>query len=258
MKIEIIRDEKAIAASEQKNETYLVFQEEYQEGDTIALYPESKGFITLQLDAVLGRATLYADGTPFLLPVPFGQKHDCYHESVFKGCKHFLWARNAYEWEYDGYRNLALNPYDAHENSALFPHAKANIETRGESVFAARNAIDGIVASNGHGTWPWSSWGINRDSEAELSLDFGRTVAIDRIIFYTRADFPHDAWWTEGTLSFSDGSESKAKLEKKDGAQTITFPEKKVTALKLSHLIKADDPSPFPALIQLEAYGREC
>ncbi|MBO8436915.1 MAG: carbohydrate-binding protein [Spirochaetes bacterium] len=258
MKIEIIRDGKAIAASEQKNETYLVFQEEYQEGDTIALYPESKGFITLQLDAVLGRATLYADGTPFLLPVPFGQKHDCYHESVFKGCKHFLWARNAYEWEYDGYRNLALNPYDAHENSALFPHAKANIETRGESVFAARNAIDGIVASNGHGTWPWSSWGINRDPEAELSLDFGRTVAIDRIIFYTRADFPHDAWWTEGTLSFSDGSEIKAKLEKKDGAQTITFPEKKVTALKLSHLIKADDPSPFPALIQLEAYGREC
>ena len=258
MKIEIIRNGKSIAVSEEEKEAYLIFQEEYQEGDTVALYPEKKGFVTLQLDAVLGRATLYTNGNAFSLPVPFGQKHDCYHDAVFRGNKHFLWAREAYQWETEGYRNLALNPYDAHENASLFPHAKANIETRGESVFAARNAIDGIVASNGHGTWPWSSWGINRDPNAELSLDFGRDVVIDRIIFYTRADFPHDAWWTEGTLSFSDGSEIKAKLGKKDGPQAITFPEKKVSSLKLSQLIKADDPSPFPALIQLEVYGKEC
>ena len=257
MRIEILRDGKAVVSAEGNGEAYLVFREEYIDGDVIRVTPERKGFLTLQLDAILGRATVLSDGSAYTLPVPFGQKHDCYHEYAFKGSKHFLWVRNAYEWETDGYRNLALNVYDGHDNTALFPHAKANIETRGESVFAARNAIDGIVASDGHGEWPWSSWGINRDPEAELSLDFGRTVIIDRIVLYTRADFPHDAWWTEGTFSFSDGSELVMPLEKKDGPQEITFPAKRVSSLKLSKLIKADDPSPFPALIQLEVYGAE-
>lgn len=257
MKIEILRNGMTIALTEGDGEAYLVFKNEYEEGDEIRLTPEKKGFLTLQLDAVLGRTTVFTNGTEFRMPIPFGQKHDCYHESVFRGGKHFLWVRNAYDWEYAGYRNLSLNPYDAHENTSLFPHAKANIETRGESVFAARNAIDGIVASNGHGEWPWSSWGINRDPEAELTLDFGRSVTIDRVVFYTRADFPHDAWWTEGVLTFSDNSEMKVELTKKDGAQMIEFPAKNTTSLKLSKLIKADDPSPFPALIQLEVYGTE-
>ncbi len=256
MRIEIIRDGKAIAASG-KDKAYLVFQEEYREGDSIRLIPDKAGFITLQLDAVLGRATLYTDGNLFEMSIPFGQKHDCYHSAVFQGDRHFLWAREAYEWEYSGYRNLALNPYDCHENRSLFAHASANIETRGESVFAARNAIDGIVAADDHGRWPWSSWGINRDPEARLTIDFGRSVILDRLVFYTRADFPHDAWWEEGTVSFSDGSELVVPLGKIDGPQEITFPAKTISSLSLDRLIKADDPSPFPALIQLEAYGKE-
>ena len=257
MKIEILRNGGAVASAEQATETYLVFKEEYQEGDQIRFTPEQAGFVTLQFDAVLGRATVYSNGQPFVMNIPFGQKHDCYQESVFKGALHFLWARKAYEWEYNCYRNLSLNPYDCHEDDSLFPHSRANIETRGESVFASRNAIDGIVASNWHGLWPWASWGINRDPEAKLTLDFGRAVTIDRIIMYTRADFPHDAWWTEGTFTFSDGSELVMTLEKKDGPQEITFPEKTITWLELDRLIKADDPSPFPALIQIEVYGRE-
>ena len=257
MKIEIIRNNEAVASAEKEKEVYLVFQEEYAEGDRIVFTPERKGFVTLQFDAVLGRATVYSNGKPFAMNIPFGQKHDCYQESVFKGKMHFLWVREAYEWEYSCYRNLALNPYDCHEDESLFPHSKANIETRGESVFASRNAIDGIVASNWHGLWPWSSWGINRDPQAKLTLDFGRDVVIDRIILYTRADFPHDAWWTEGTFSFSDGSELVMKLERKDGPQEITFPAKTVSSLELDRLIKADDPSPFPALIQIEVYGKE-
>ena len=257
MKIEIIRDGAVVYSAEGQNDVYLVIKDEYKEGDCISFTPDEAGYLTLQFDAVLGRSTLYTNGKPFTLPVPFNQKHDCYHDAVYRGNKHFLWVRKAYKWEC-GYRNLALNPYDAHENESLFPHAKANIETRGESVFAARNAIDGIVASNGHGEWPWSSWGINRDPEAELTLDFGRNVEIDRIIVYTRADFPHDAWWDEGTFSFSDGSELVVKLEKKDGPQEFTFEKKTVSSLSLSRLIKSSDPSPFPALIQLEVYGNDC
>ena len=70
--------------------------------------------------------------------------------------------------------------------------------------------------------------------------------------------FPHDAWWDEGTFSFSDGSELVVKLEKKDGPQEFTFEKKTVSSLSLDRLIKSSDPSPFPALIQLEVYGNDC
>ncbi len=256
MEIKIVRNGNIIASCTGEKETYLVFQEEYIDGDEIIFSPKEAGFYTIQFDHILGRATVWANGNDYHFHIPFAQKHDCYHPQAFKGNMHFLWARKAYSWEY-GYRNLSLNPYDGHENDALFTHATANIETRGESIFAARNAIDGIVASNWHGLWPWSSWGINRDPNAALKMDFGREVVIDRIIFYDRADFPHDAWWEKATITFSDGSILDFALIKKDGPQEFTFPEKRIDSFVLDNLIKADDPSPFPALIQLEVYGKE-
>jgi len=257
MKISIVNEKSEVLAEVTKaEEAYLVYNAEYQAGDKLVFTPEEKGFYTVQFEAILGRTTIYSDGNPFVMTIPFEQKHDCYQKYAFKGDMHFLWARKAYAWE-TGYRNLALNPYDCHENTSLYPHSKANIETRGESVFASRNAIDGIVASNDHGKWPFSSWGINRDPEARFTLEFGREVLVDRVIFYTRADFPHDAWWTEGTITFSDGTAETFKLEKKDGPQEFIIKERKITSLYLDKLIKADDPSPFPALIQLEIYGKE-
>lgn len=41
-------------------------------------------------------------------------------------------------------RNLAKNVMDQHGETNCYPHASANVETRGEAVFAARNAIDGV------------------------------------------------------------------------------------------------------------------
>ena len=256
MKIEILKGGVAVAEKSADDNLYLVYEKEYEEGDQIRVTTNEKGFYRIQLDATLAPAVVYSEGGAYTLSIPFGQKHDCYNSFTFKGQMHYLAIRKAYECE-TGYRNLAFNPYDSHENDAFFPHTKANIETRGESVFASRNAIDGIIASNNHGFWPFISWGINRDPKAELNLDFKRDVLIDKIIFYTRADFPHDAWWTEGTFAFSDTSELVMKLEKKDGPQEITFPEKTVSWLTLDRLIKADDPSPFPALIQIEVYGKE-
>lgn len=255
MKLAILRDGKEIMKAENEKEAYLVFREEFIPGDAI-LFSADPGFYTLQLDHVLGRSTLYKGEGDYVLSIPFGKKHDCYQEYAFRGDKIMLWARKAYEWEI-GYRNLSLNPYDAHENASLFPHSRANIETRGESVFASRNAFDGILASDDHGRWPWASWGINRDPNAELYLDFGRPVTIDRLVFYTRADFPHDAWWTEAEIAYSDGTSGKYELGKVDGPQERIISERTITSLTLRNLIKADDPSPFPALIQLEVYGRE-
>ena len=154
-------------------------------------------------------------------------------------------------------RNLAFNCYDEHGDTGFFPHAHANVETRGEAVFAARNAIDGIYENDAHGIWPYQSWGINRDPNAALTLDFGRPVTIDELRLTLRADFPHDAWWTQATVEFDDGSREVLELKKSAAPQCFAIAPRTVKSLKLFELIKAEDPSPFPALTQIEAWGVE-
>jgi hypothetical protein len=167
-------------------------------------------------------------------------------------------VREAAGYEIYAYRNLALNIYDNHENSTSFPHATANVETRNEAVFAARNAIDGIKANSSHGQWPYTSWGINRNPDALIRVDFGTEVEVDKAVIYLRADFPHDNWWNEVTLEFSDGSTLKANLVKTHEAQEVCFEKRKVAWVEMKNLIKAENESPFPALTQLEIYGKIC
>lgn len=78
----------------------------------------------------------------------------------------------------------------------------------------------------------------------------------DRIVLYTRADFPHDNWWKQVTLRFSDGSEMVCELEKSSRPHSISFERKVITSVQLCELIKSEDPSPFPALSQIEVYGK--
>ena len=88
-----------------------------------------------------------------------------------------------------------------------------------------------------------------------MRLDFGRTVEVDRIIIYLRADFPHDNWWKEATVVFSDGDKKKVSLIKTDMGQEVVFERKKVEWLELCELIPSEEISPFPALTQIEVYG---
>ena len=68
----------------------------------------------------------------------------------------------------------------------------------------------------------------HREPNAEFYLDSGRPVTIYRIVFYTRADFTHDAWWEKATVSSSDGNSEVFALKKKDGAQSFTLDERTV------------------------------
>ena len=47
------------------------------------------------------------------------------------------------------------------------------------------------------------------------------------------------------------------ELEKSRLPHILDFPAKTITWVKLENLLKADDPSPFPALSQIEVYGRD-
>lgn len=253
----IDKDQKVKLQNTGENEVTLVYTSEYEPGDVIRLESSVKNLnILLQIDDALGPAFVYITGD-VNYNVPFGEKRISYSPKVFCGSKHYLYARVATGDEIGVYRNLALNVADQHGETNCYPHAAANVETRGEAVFAARNAIDGVVANTSHGEWPFQSWGINRQDDATILVDFGRKIETDKIILYTRADFPHDNWWTRVTLSFSDGTSIDWQLEKSQKPHKLTFQKKITTLVRLSNLIKADDPSPFPALSQIEVYGRE-
>lgn len=239
-----------------ENFASLVVREAYAEGDRILVEVSEKGFVQLQLDEVLGESLVYLTEN-ICYTVPFGEQRYNLPPKAFDGALHYLFVRKAEPEAVNCYRNLAYNRCDQHGIHGMYPHASANVETRGESVFFAGNAIDGVLENRGHGCWPFASWGINRQDDAELTIDFGREVIIDKAAVTIRADFPHDNWWTQVTLRFSDGSEEILPLEKTRFRQVFHMKKRKTVWVKFGSCIKADDPSPFPALTQLELYGTE-
>lgn len=248
---------KTLAVNRGENEVNLVSAREYKEGDMIQIESSEKpGYIWLQLDEALEKSLVYVTGD-IQYKIPFGKDRINLSPKTFLGGKHLLCAKKAKEFEIKTYRNLAVNVNDHSENNSCFPRAFANVETRGEAVFAARNAIDGVTANESHGEWPYASWGINKDPNAEMWLEFGREVEIDRIVIYLRADFPHDNWWQKILVSFSDEDYLELSLEKTGEAQEFTFDKKVVRWLNISQLIPSEESSPFPALSQIEVYGKD-
>ena len=238
-------------------EVLLAWEGEYQPGDRILFETDRvPGFYVIRVDGAMDEAYVYLTRGCVEYAVPFGEKKASYNPVSFAGTAHYLTMREAGAEENRNYRNLALNVMDQQGDQGCYPHAGANIETRGEALFAARNAIDGVLANQCHYPWPYQSWGIGRRSDAEIQVDFGRPVDVEELRLYTRADFPHDSWWTRATVSFSDGSREVVEMEKSVKPHVFPVRRRGITWVKLSELIKADDPSPFPALTQIQVYGR--
>lgn len=236
----------------------LVYAGRYQPGDWVALEGDGPALsCEIQLEDSMPPALVYLPEGNLQFPIPPEDGRSSYSPKSFTGSIHLLRARVAEGAELSRRRNLALNPYDSHVGKGFFPHAQANVETRNEAVFAARNAIDGVYANCSHGEWPYQSWGINRDPNAELRLDFGRPVRVDEVRLTLRADFPHDSWWEEATVEFSDGSREVLRLTKTGAPQSFPVEPRTIQWLVLKELKKAPDQSPFPALTQLEAWGSD-
>ena len=236
----------------------LVYANTYKPGDRVALEIGTPGqYCVVQFEDTMPPALVYVQKREINFAIPFGEQAAVYSPKSFAGACHIVRARLASEQEIAARRNLAFNPYDAHGDTGFYPHAGANVETRGEAVFAARNAIDGVFLNDAHGEWPYQSWGINRDPNAALTLEFGRPVTVDEVRLTLRADFPHDSWWTAATVRFDDGSAETLALQKQAAPQAFAIAPRTVTALTLCKLIKAENESPFPALTQIEVFGRE-
>ncbi|HAL32059.1 MAG TPA: carbohydrate-binding protein [Lachnospiraceae bacterium] len=262
MKIEVYNDWDHVNKAEAEGGTQVVlaWDGEYRKGDIIEFSGLKKHcFYRVKVDAAIEESLILTEVENIIYTVPFYEKKTSFNPLAFFGNRHYVSIREARDYEIHGYKNLALNPFDQHDVEGVYPHASANVETRGEAVFAARNAIDGCIATRSHGEWPYESWGINRQADAEFRLDFGRGVDIDRIEIYTRADFPHDSHWIKGKLEFSDGYVMELTFDRHvDEPHVFTdIGRKDIRHIRLYDLIKADDPSPFPALTQIEVYGDE-
>ncbi|MDD3334804.1 MAG: carbohydrate-binding protein [Eubacteriales bacterium] len=253
-KLQIIRGQEILAQNSGAGEVQLLFTGSYQPGDRI-VFEAKQEHCVVQVDQSLTPARVFLPDRRMEYRLPLsGDNLAVYPPHAFAGEKHLLSLKpdNGNE-----YRNLALNPADQRGEVTAYPHATANVETRDESVFCARNVIDGLHIANGHGEWPYQSWGIGARTDAEITLNFGREVEIDAMALYLRADFPHDAYWIEGTAELSDGFTTTFPLQQLNGAQQIQLGKHRVQWIKLHHMIKCDMPSAFPALRQWEVYGTD-
>ena len=238
------------------SEALLRIDRSYEEGDYIEITSESK-HLQVQMDATILPGEVYLPDGRMTWHVPAGEHRLAYCPVAFQGPRHIVTARVMTEKEIAKRRNIACNPADLRGETDFFPHCTANVETRNEACFCARNVIDGMRHSDYHGEWPFQSWGIGAREDAWCLLDFGREVTVDEMALTLRADFPHDAYWVSGHVVLSDGTEHAFDLEKTGDRQFIPLGEHTVRWMRLERMQKSDDPSAFPALIEWEVFGSD-
>lgn len=230
----------------------------YDHGDKIVVTSNEKNcFLMVKLDETLDASLIYLDKQKWEYVISQEEAHlQASPSSRFISGAHYLSVRVATKEEITQYYNLALNSHDQKEFTGAYPHASANVETRNDATFFACNAIDGIYANHSHGSYPFQSWGINQQKDASLKIDFGRSVEVDQVVFTFRADFPHDNYWKEVTLYFSDGSKETFATKKTGQRQVFCFEKRQISYVIFTDLKQAMDPSPFPALTQIEIFGK--
>lgn len=249
-----------VISASQSNAASLDIHRAYQPGDRLLFNGPQE--MAVRVDQSMPECLLFVPDTSALVyQIPYGraeqQTGSAYAPDSFMGDVHRVTARAMTEKERHLYRNLALNPCDQPlSDLAVFPHATSNSVARNLFVFAARNAIDGSIQNGHHGVWPYQSWGPELTTDVWWSVNFGRSVKLDKIRMMLRADFPHDGTWKSADVQFSDGSSLNIQLRPTVQFQEIRFPARWTTSVRLVHLVP-ENPGTWCSLIELEAWGRE-
>ena len=249
---------KRIAETTHADSALLCVDREWEEGDRIEIRTEPGSHLMVKTDVTLEEGEVFLPDGVMSWPVPEGEHRLAYAPGAFEGKRHIITAEKRTETELLAVRDLARNPADLRGETNFYPHCTANVETRNESVFAARNVIDGLRFNTFHGEWPYESWGIGARTDAWCKIDFGREVIVSRMALTLRADFPHDAYWVSGHMVDSGGNEIAFDLEKTGERQWIDLGNRRVRWLRLERMVKSDDPSAFPSLRAWEVYGTDC
>ena len=249
------KDGAVLAEAQHPEEAMLSVDRVYRDGDRVRI--SGGKHLRVQMDQAIPEGEVYLPAEAMTWTVPAGEHRLAYAPGTFEAPRHIIRARAMAAKECAAVRNVACNPADLRGDTDFFPHCTANVETRNEACFCARNVIDGLRLNTFHGEWPFQSWGIGAREDAWCRLDLGREVCIDAMALTLRADFPHDAWWTHGHVVLSDGSEIAFDLKKTGDRQRIELGSHRVSWLRLERMTKSDDPSAFPALTEWEVFGRD-
>ncbi len=236
------------------------FHGEYEEGDKFRIELCDTEFVKLKLDETLAESILYVPDGTFEFTVPMGYElNACYHPTAFRGDDHRIICEEPDECEIYGERLISRNSHDRHNVPKYFPHAHANFVTREDPCFFERNAVDGVIDNSNHGMYPYHSWGGGLREDLEFEVRFGTEVEVSRVVLFLRADFPHDTYWREMDIEFSDGTRTHATLQGVAEGQTVEFEPKKTTYIKLTGFKQQrleDGSLSFAALSQIEVYGK--
>ena len=246
---------KVVAESFHAETAMLCTDREWTDGDCIEVTTEPGSHLWVRMDAALPEGEVYLPDGKMSWAVPQGEQRLAYPPMAFEGIRHIVTARTMTAAEFSAIRDVARNPADLRGHTNFYPHCTANVETRNEPVFAARNVIDGLRFNASHGEWPYESWGIGARTDAWCRIDFGRDVIVERMALTLRADFPHDAYWVSGHMVDSSGQDTAFDLQKTGERQWISLKGQCVRWLQLERMVKSDDPSAFPSLRAWEVFG---
>lgn len=269
--LDILNLENEVVFSNKGFEINAEYGGELLSGYKIKLRVDGTNYIAVKLDKTLKESYLYLKNRSFTFTIPTERELKmAYSPDAFKGNVHIITAREVDD-EFLTFRNIALNSHDLKNGTGAYPHASANFVTREEPCFYERNAIDGEINNQGHGNYPYHSWAGGARNDLEYTLDFGKEVEIDKLVFYLRADFkhdhlgvPHDSYWKEIDILFSDGEIVKGqfKLDNQDlnpenskGIE-IAFDKKATKTIKLFNFKQVTEILGFAALTQIEVFGK--
>ncbi len=242
----------------------LRLRRKYAKGDKVVV--AGAKHLAVKVDEHFAEIFLYCPGGRAEYPIPLWQKGKYakkfpHPPKAFQGETHVITARAATAAEVAAYRNVACNPMDPRGKSAMFPHATSNSEWGEAGVFAARNAIDGFVETTGdHHSWPRQSWGPylpgGKHPELEFTIEFGRTVEIDKLVVVVRHNVRQNNHWKRATVEFSDGGSETIDIAFNGERQEFKIAKRRVDSLKFVKLV-SDKPGKYAAFVEVEAWGRD-
>ncbi len=253
----IIKDINKDVKAEFKGETIdVVYNDLYKEGDTAYITCDTD-FVAVSFDESQKQSVVYVPDHDFLYPMPMGAAIVAYDGESWSRAEHRIVIKPIEDEEAFSLRNIALNSVDFTANQKTFPHASANFVTRGDPVFEAKNAIDGVCDNSSHGQYPYHSWAAGAREDMIYTVDFGCEVEVEKVIFYLRADFPHDTYWKSLNVEFSDRTKAHAEFEMTaDGQELILAESKKTTSITLIDFKQVSEPLSWAALSQIEVIGK--
>ena len=244
----------------------------YETGDRVkVILPEGEKYIGFTLSAKMGESIIYCPDGVFEYVVPDTSNMVTTISKSYANTTNYLTARILTEDELKVKRNLALNLYDYTNNPSVksditdqYPHITASSEwenSKGETHFYARNAIDGFTANTGHGGYPLQSWGPANSGSQWLTLDFGRGVNADELGIVIRYDVGHDTWFRSAKViaTFEDGTTKDQDITiiwtDKEQIFELDF-DKPVTKLQLNSLVP-NSSGGWAAFTEVAVYGTE-